>query len=246
MKQFIYLDIDIVNSIIAQKDKGLVSEFSSEQGQINGKTKSVTGQATLNAEGEGGLWKLAKMSAGASISGELSSDTQSQSLLKEIATKTLHDAAFDIALEQIKKEHNLEATDFDMGSFIELNRIFEFVDMDYVDGLFKKDGFIDFLKKTSKEKVEKAMDHETSENLSRDERRKAGSAIKKEVQKLIAENYKQYDDMADVMRAIRQVIPYNRLLISYDGFLIPLEDAYFRDRECAKISDSMVRDYNRD
>ena len=30
MKQFIYLDTDIVNSIIAQKDKGLVLETASE------------------------------------------------------------------------------------------------------------------------------------------------------------------------------------------------------------------------
>ena len=30
MKQFLYVDIDIVNSIIAQAEKGLISELSSE------------------------------------------------------------------------------------------------------------------------------------------------------------------------------------------------------------------------
>ncbi len=229
MKQFIYLDIDIINSIIAQKDKGLVSEFSSEQDQLDSKTKTSTGQASLKAEGEGGLWKLAKVGAEISISGGISSETQSQLLLKEIATKTLHDAAFDIAYEQIKKNYDLEPVSAEIGSFVELDRIFEFVDMDYINMLFAKDSFIDFLKKTSKEKIEVTMAQETTENLTRDQRRKAGAIIKKKVQKLVGDSYKQYDDISDIVQAIRHVIPYNRMLISYDGFLIPLEDNYFRD-----------------
>lgn len=37
MKQFLYLDTDIVNSIIAQSEKGLITEISSQQ--ESGKSK---------------------------------------------------------------------------------------------------------------------------------------------------------------------------------------------------------------
>ena len=41
MKQFIYLDTDIVNSIIAQKEKGLVLETASEHEDAAGKELSL-------------------------------------------------------------------------------------------------------------------------------------------------------------------------------------------------------------
>ena len=39
---------------------------------------------------------------------------------------------------------------------------------------------------------------------------------------------KQYDDIIVLIKALRSFIPYNRLLISTDGYLIPLDDKYFR------------------
>lgn len=40
-------------------------------------------------------------------------------------------------------------------------------------------------------------------------------------------NDKKYDDIAEVIKIIRHVIPYERMLVSHDGYLIPLEDKYF-------------------
>ena len=48
MKQFIYLDTDIVNSIIAQKEKGLVLEMASEQEDTSGDNKAKSGSVTLD------------------------------------------------------------------------------------------------------------------------------------------------------------------------------------------------------
>ena len=48
MKQFIYLDTDIVNSIIAQKDKGLVLETASEHEDTSGDERGKTGSLTFN------------------------------------------------------------------------------------------------------------------------------------------------------------------------------------------------------
>lgn len=229
MKQFIYLDTDIVNSIIAQKEKGLVSEFASETEDSQGKSSSKVG--TIDGKGSvgGSLFKIAKAEANLSLGGSITFENQSQLLLKEIATKTLHDAAFDIAYEQIKSEYELSPEKAELGSFVEMLRVFEFVDLEYIDGLFSKDGFIDFLKKTSKEKIETEVNKSVSQGLDREQQRKAGANIKKEIQKLVLNSNKQYDDIADIIKAIKQIIPYTRMLVSHDGFVIPLEDKYFRD-----------------
>jgi len=43
MKQFLYLDTDIVNSIIAQSEKGLIQEQSEENGSDKKKTRILVG-----------------------------------------------------------------------------------------------------------------------------------------------------------------------------------------------------------
>ena len=102
----------------------------------------------------------------------------------------LHDAAFDIAYTYIRPQKFAPGTDNndDYGDYIELTRVFDFVDMEYLENLFSKNGLVDFLKKTSK----------------------------------------QYDDIHDIIVAFRQLMPYTRMLISSDGYLIPMDDKYFR------------------
>lgn len=43
MKQFLYLDTDIVNSIIAQSEKGLIQEQSEENGSDKKKGTHISG-----------------------------------------------------------------------------------------------------------------------------------------------------------------------------------------------------------
>ena len=228
MKQFIYLDTDMVNSIIAQKDKGLVLETASEHESTTGKEHTTTGTISANGSVSGGIWKIAQAQAELSGSVEISGNKHSQTVLKEIATKTLHDAAFDIAYEQISQEYNTNPCDADLGSFIELSQVFEFVDLTYIEGLLAEGGFITFLKKIEAERIRTAVLAEC-EQLNREQKRKSESDIKKEIQKQISENDKKYDDIVEAIHAIKQLIPYNRVLVTSNGFLIPLEDKYFRD-----------------
>jgi len=67
------------------------------------------------------------------------------------------------------------------------------------------------------------------DSSSRDSRRKSGSILKQEIKKIVDGNNKQYDDIADVIKVIKNIVPYNKMLVSHDGYLIPLEDKYFRD-----------------
>ena len=73
----------------------------------------------------------------------------SVSTSREIISKTMHDAAFDIAychIRPIKIENGNKNAD-DTGNYIEMTRVFDFVDFDYLEGLFEKDGIIEFIKK---------------------------------------------------------------------------------------------------
>ena len=133
-----------------------------------------------------------------------------------------------IAYAQISKEYNTNPNDADLGSFVELSQVFEFVDLVYMESLFSEDGFISFVKKADNEKIEKLARAEF-QKLGREEQRKGEGELKKQIKKLIEENDKQYENIVEAIRAIRHMIPYNRLLVSHDGYVIPLEDKYFRD-----------------
>lgn len=228
MKQFIYLDTDSVNSIIAQKDKGLVLETSSEQEKTTGTDKGLTAGVTASGSASGGIWEFAKAKAELEGALDFSFAKQTQTALKEIATKTLHDAAFDIAYKQITTEYDVNPENADLGSFIQLSDVFEFVDLCYIESLFSEGAFSKFLKKTEKEKVEAQVAAEL-EQLNRTQQRNLESEIKKEVKKRVADSEKQLDDGAEIIGVIRQLIPYNRMLVSSKGYVIPLEDKYFRD-----------------
>ena len=78
---------------------------------------------------------------------------------------------------------------------------------------------VDFLKKTSKEKIETEVSKAT-DGMNREQLRTTGKAIKNELKRLIADSDKQYDDIHDIIVAFRQLMPYTRMLISRDGYLI--------------------------
>ena len=88
MKQFIYLDTDIVNSIIAQKEKGLVLETESEHEDTAGKGNTKTGNISLDGSVSGGIWKFVQAQAELNGTGGLELNSHSQTVLKEIATRS--------------------------------------------------------------------------------------------------------------------------------------------------------------
>lgn len=229
MKQFLYLDTDIVNSIVAQSEKGLVQGQSEETENSSSKNTQLSGEI----EGTGGakipFLSLVKADMNLSLSGQLGKEYVSSSTSKEIISKVLHDAAFDIAYSYITPQiFDVGRNNSDeYGDYVELTRVFDFVDMDYLENLFSKDGLVDFIKKTSKQKIETEAT-QSADSLNRTQRRTTGKSIKSEIKKLVADNEKQYDDIYDIIKAFRKLMPYTRMLISHDGYLIPLDDKYFR------------------
>ena len=229
MKQFLYLDTDIVASIIAQSEKGLITQMMSEQGSEEGREQQRSAAAHANAAASGGFWKFLQAEASLSADAQLGSSKSVQSSSKEIVEKTLHDAAFDVAYGYINphKSNVGEGTDDGAGNYIELRRVFTFVDFSYFEGLFAKDGVIDLIKKIEAQKIEDEMET-AKEGFTREQWRRVSSEIKKQLGETIKQNNKQYDDVAIIIRLINSLVPYSRMLISSDGYLIPLDDKYFR------------------
>ena len=64
--------------------------------------------------------------------------------------------------------------------------------------------------------------------MNREQLRDKSSQIKSIIKEKIAQKNKQYDEVHDIIVAFKQLIPYSRMLISSDGYLVPLDDAYFR------------------
>ena len=229
MKQFLYLDTDIVNSIIAQSEKGLVQEQSEESESNKAKSTHINGGIEGSGATEGSFLKLAKAEASLSLSGELGKEFSFSTTSREIISKVLHDAAFDVAYTYIQPQKFVvgENNSDEYGEIKAVREHFNLEDMDYLENLFSKNGLVDFLKKTSKDKIETEVNKAT-DGMNREQLRTAGKAIKSELKKLIADSDKQYDDIHDIIVAFRQLMPYTRMLISHDGYLIPMDDKYFR------------------
>lgn len=229
MKQFLYLDTDIVNSIIAQAEKGLVTSTSNEKEVSD--TEEIMSSSTVATTGKigGSLLKLVK--AEADITGELEGVVNGTTTYasREIVAKTLHDAAFDIACSKIPLEivSMGDQSYVETGNYVELTRVFDFVDFDYLEGFFATDGIIEFIKKSAANQIEAEAEN-IKAVINRDQIRKASNNLKTEIKKMIAASNKQYDDIAKIIKAMRSMVPYNRMLISNDGYLIPLSDKYFR------------------
>lgn len=229
MKQFLYLDVDIVNSIIAQSEQGLIQSLSNEQVFSDTESDSSKMVAKISSKLGGSLVKLAKAEANLSGSLESVEGGVSTSTSREIISKTMHDAAFDIAYSYISPKKILSGNQQvdNTGIYIEMIRELNFVDFDYLEGLFEKEGLIDFIKKNTAEQIE-AEAEKIKEGYNREQLRKAEVNFKAKIKEAIAVSNKQYDDIAIIIRALRGLIPYNRMLISNDGYLIPLNTKYFR------------------
>lgn len=57
------------------------------------------------------------------------------------------------------------------GSYVEMTRIYDFVDLEYLEGLFSKDGIVDLIKKNEKEKICEATKEYKETSLNREQRR---------------------------------------------------------------------------
>ena len=230
MRQFLYLDTDIVNSIIAQQGKGLVDGVTTENEIGNNKSSNKSLGFEAEGKAEAKVLKLANAEAQLSLSGSLGDSSASHETTKEIIAKTLHDAAFDLAYDAINPTVIQPGKDIaDPGAYIEMSRVFDFVDLVYLEKLFAKDGIVGLLSKNDKEQIQKEAERIKKNNMNHDQRRQGGNkAVNQTTNNLLKQCEKKYDDIHELLAALSKIIPLGRMLVSNDGYLIPTEDKYYR------------------
>ncbi len=229
MKQFLYLDHDRINSIIAQNEKGLIENITTEKDDEHGNEKSKTVDMEMKGEAGASILKLAKAEAALSFGAELQGTKREQTTTREIIAKTLHDATYDMAYEAIKPiKIQPDANNSNTGDYIEITREFNFVDIEYLEKIFTKEGIVDYLRKSEKIRIEKELETSLNEALNREQKRKGSDIINNKKKELITQSGKQFDELQDLVSALGKVIPYKRLIVSDDGFVVPFEDQYFR------------------
>ena len=229
MKYFLYMNNDVVNSIISQSEQGIITEMMLEN--ENGDNKSIGKETKIGALARISTSFYKFLGAEAELNAESTNMTTSESHMvsKEIVQKTLYDAAYNIAYDDIKREFDLSEENAELGDYIELSRTFNLIDFSNLDAIFEKNGVIDYLKKLEEEKIRNDAKAQIEENTNREQMRKNGKLVEKSITDLIAEHKKQYDSILDAINVIKSIIPYKRMLLSYDGYLIPLDDKYLRD-----------------
>lgn len=229
MKQFIYLDNDIVNSIIAQKEKGLIQDIKIGDTNTEGKTEQNAISTEINGGIKGDVFKVVKAETKLNLEAKTEKNNNISNTTQQIIEKIMHDATFNMAYEYIdatKIETGNNVID-DYGKYVELTRIFDFVDLEYLEGLFSKNGLIDYIKKSTSEQIRKETAI-TVNKLNKQQRRIISNQISSEIKKTIDEKNKEYDNIIDIINAFKKMMPYSRMLISNDGYLIPLDEKYFR------------------
>ena len=229
MKQFIYLDTDIVTSIIAQEEKGYITQMSEESETEDTDSKGRNTIVNASGTGEAKIWKLAKAEGKLELSQSFEKEEGNRISTKDVAEKILHDAAFDIAYDYAspQKVQYDDQSIGEEGECVEIQRVFDYVDFDYIENLFRQDGIIEYIKNNKAQEIE-TQAQEATQSLNREQIRKKGAEIRKRIRDTVSINNQQYENVHSVIKAIRGLIPYSRMLISNDGFLIPLDDQYFR------------------
>lgn len=230
MKQFLYLDTDIVNSIIAQAEKGIITQRTIEASETKNKNRRKLFSPKANASA-GGFWKFVEAKAQLEMTGEFEGVILNGQASKDVIEKVLHDAAFDEACKYIEIHDVKEGIqDFNKeGNYLKLWRELTFIDLDYLENIFQIGEGSTQMKELSKEQIEKKVFESTNRKQRRDNKDKFNQLLDETIEKSAG----QIDMLNSMIRLLKRLIPYKRLLLSKDGYIIPADDKFFRiDPKC--------------
>ena len=227
MRRFIYLDTDTLNSYIAQIYDGLVQTQETET--QSSQTANKQSERTSNSGADTDLKVFGK-----GIEGKIDftyrnlKDTSNTDLISDVQTKLLHDNAFDQLMNYLTKNKLL--SNLNIGDFIEINDEFYIMDLDYYKKIFNDQKFLDFIKKSERNKILALL--KTQQDFELTQQGVNSNEIKKNytnfAKNKCAESDKSYDDIKDIIDMLCTLVPYRRTLCIADNMVV-LNDKYMRD-----------------
>ena len=228
MRRFIYLDTDTLNSYIAQIYDGLVQtqETEIQSNQITDKQNELT--SNLGADADLKVF-------GKGLEGKIDftyrhlKDTSNTELISDVQTKILHDNAFDQLMNYLFRNNLL--SNHNIGDFIEINDEFYIMDLDYYKKIFGDKKFLDFLKKSDRDKIQSLL--KIQQDIELIQEGANANEIKKNYSNLskskCSESDENYDKVKDTIDILYTLVPYRRTLCIADNMVV-LNDKYMRDK----------------
>ena len=228
MRRFIYLDTDTLNSYIAQIYDGLVQtqETEIQSNQITDKQNELT--SNLGADADLKVF-------GKGLEGKIDftyrhlKDTSNTELISDVQTKLLHDNAFDQLMNYLFR--NILLSNHNIGDFIEINDEFYIMDLDYYKKIFGDKKFLDFLKKSDRDKIQSLL--KIQQDIELIQEGANANEIKKNYSNLskskCSESDENYDKVKDTIDILYTLVPYRRTLCIADNMVV-LNDKYMRDK----------------
>lgn len=138
VKDYIYLDEDLLNSLTAQIDKGLATAYSSQMG--SGEEDTVAKTESISKGIDGFMQVGAKYLKDVSEYNE-QKITKSQS---EVIENVLHDYAVDLLIEKMNLSEvdlNVKTNEYNEGEFILIEEDFKLYDFDLINKTTNEDTF---------------------------------------------------------------------------------------------------------
>lgn len=228
MRRFIYLDTDTLNSYIAQIYDGLVQtqETEIQSNQITDKQNELT--SNLGADADLKVF-------GKGLEGKIDftyrhlRDTSNTELISDVQTKLLHDNAFDQLMNYLFRNNLF--SNRNIGNFIEINDEFYIMDLDYYKKIFGDKKFLDFLKKSDRDKIQSLL--KIQQDIELIQEGASANEIKKNYSNLskskCSESDENYDKVKDIIDILCTLVPYRRALCIADNMVV-LNDKYMRDK----------------
>jgi hypothetical protein len=174
MKEIIYLDTEIMNSMLAQLDEGIVNSFTLEQsnqeseteGQqtIRGKSAGLSGSLNVNS----GFFPGGGLSLGASLGDSGNESTsEARTILegqKDILNKAFHDYALELLTKRLVEDKLLvDGPDFKEGDLFIGESSYRFYDFN----LLKKAIDYNFIKDALLSEIDELDYEEAKKNISK-------------------------------------------------------------------------------
>lgn len=229
MKYFLYLNNDIVNSILSQAEQGLITDFINENEK--GKESSYISETKVGALAKlsSSFYKFLGFETELNYENVKNNGGQDSYVSKDIVQKTLHDAAYNIAYSDIKDQMKNDSTIDDLGEYIETKDYFQYIDLKTILSYFEKDSLIDFIKKDEQATAEKAIEAKF-EKLSREDQRNKKTEFSKLKRDIVEQVNKKYKNLDEMIKLLHKLLPCERMYISNKGYIIPIDDKYLRDQ----------------
>lgn len=119
MKEIIYLDTNLVNSLLAQQNAGLITKLVNEDGESDAKTEGSTEQTTISSDV--GLSALLKATGGYSSTNVDSYNFVFSKSNKNLVETALDDYSLDLLITGLEAKNLIKHSDYQDGDLISVS-----------------------------------------------------------------------------------------------------------------------------